>query len=104
MKPPSSTPAPATSASSRPRRPSRASCSPACWTATPSDVIVHTQICPELVPLVEAGELNSPPTRDAVTAYLAPLTAAGIDELVLGCTHYPFLRPLIEEAPGPAWM
>ena len=34
-------------------------------------------------------------------AYLAPLSAAGIDELVLGCTHYPFLRPLIEAALGP---
>ena len=33
--------------------------------------------------------------------YLAPLLAAGIDELVLGCTHYPFLRPLIEQIVGP---
>ncbi len=66
-----------------------------------SDVIVHTQICPELVPLVEAGELDTPAARAAVEAYLAPLTAAGIDELVLGCTHYPFLRPLIEAALGP---
>jgi len=66
-----------------------------------SDVIVHTQICPELVPLVEAGELDTPLARAAVEAYLAPLTAAGIDELVLGCTHYPFLRPLIEVALGP---
>jgi len=67
-----------------------------------SDVIVHTQICPELVPLVEAGELDTPRTRAAVRTYLAPLSAAGIDELVLGCTHYPFLRPLIEAALGPA--
>jgi len=66
-----------------------------------SDVIVHTQVCPELVPLVEAGELDTPRTRAAVEAYLASLSAAGIDELVLGCTHYPFLRPLIEEALGP---
>ena len=66
-----------------------------------SDVIVHTQICPELVPLVEAGELDTPAARAAVEGYLAPLSAAGIDELVLGCTHYPFLRPLIEAALGP---
>lgn len=66
-----------------------------------SDVAVHTQICPELVPLVEAGELNSTRARAAVQEYLAPLLAAGIDELVLGCTHYPFLRPLIEEVAGP---
>jgi glutamate racemase len=65
-----------------------------------ADVVVHTQVCAELAPLVEAGELDSPRTRAAVHGYLAPLAAAGIDELVLGCTHYPFLRPLIEEAVG----
>jgi glutamate racemase len=63
-------------------------------------VAVHTQVCPELVPLVEAGELNSPRARGAVEQYLAPLLAAEIDQLVLGCTHYPFLRPLIEKVAG----
>ena len=63
-------------------------------------VAIHTQVCAELVPLVEAGELNSPPARAAVERYLAPLLAAKIDQLVLGCTHYPFLRPLIEEIAG----
>ena len=63
-------------------------------------VAIHTQICPELVPLVEAGELDSPRARGAVAEYLAPLLMAGIDQLVLGCTHYPFLRPLIEELVG----
>ncbi len=66
-----------------------------------TDAVVHTQACPELVPLVEQGELDTPRARAAVKSYLAPLTAAGIDELVLGCTHYPFLRPLIEEEIGP---
>jgi len=66
-----------------------------------SDVTVHTQICPDLVPLVEAGELTSARARAVVRGYLTPLLAAGIDELVLGCTHYPFLRPLIEEVVGP---
>ena len=65
-------------------------------------VAIHTQICPESVPLVEAGELNSPRARVAVHGYLAPLVAADIDQLVLGCTHYPFLRPLIEEVAGRA--
>ena len=67
-----------------------------------SGVTVHTQACPELVPLVEAGELSSARTRQALQRYLSPLLAAGIDQLVLGCTHYPFLRPLIEEMAGPA--
>lgn len=65
------------------------------------NVVVHTQVCAQLVPLVEAGELDSPRARAAVAGYLTPLLAAGIDELVLGCTHYPFLRPLIEEVVGP---
>lgn len=66
-----------------------------------SNIAVHTQVCPELVPLVEAGEVDSPRARAAIHAYLAPLLAAGIDELVLGCTHYPFLAPLIEAEVGP---
>jgi glutamate racemase len=66
-----------------------------------ADVVVHTQVCAQLAPLVEVGELDSPQARAAVAGYLAPLVAAGIDELVLGCTHYPFLRPLIEEVVGP---
>ncbi len=66
-----------------------------------NNVTVHTQVCPALVPLVEAGALDSARTRAAVQEYLTPLLAAGIDELVLGCTHYPFLRPLIEATVGP---
>jgi len=50
--------------------------------------------------LIEAGELCSQRTRAALQSYLTPLLDAGIDELVLGCTHYPFLRPLIEEVVG----
>jgi glutamate racemase len=65
------------------------------------NIAVHTQVCPELVSLVEAGELGSEHTRQAVHSYLAPLLAAGVDQLVLGCTHYPFLRPVIEEIAGP---
>jgi glutamate racemase len=65
------------------------------------NVTVHTQVCSEWVPLVEAGELATPRARAAVSRDLAPLLAAGVDELVLGCTHYPFLRPLIEEVAGP---
>ncbi len=66
-----------------------------------NNAAVHTQVCTDLVPLVEAGELASERTRAAVQGYLAPLLAAGIDELVLGCTHYPFLRPMIAEVAGP---
>jgi len=46
---------------------------------------------PKLVPLVEAGELDSPRTEAALREYLEPLARLGIDCLLLGCTHYPFL-------------
>jgi len=51
--------------------------------------------CPAFVPLVEAGNLEAPELREAARAYLAPLLEAGVDTIVLGCTHYPLLRPLL---------
>ena len=64
-------------------------------------VRVITQPCPGLVECVERGELDSTATRELVQRYTAPLLAAGADTLVLGCTHYPFLRPLISDVVGP---
>jgi glutamate racemase len=61
---------------------------------------VITQPCPGLVERVESGDLAGPATRALVERYVAPLLAHGVDTLVLGCTHYPFLRPLIAEAAG----
>ncbi|SDU20730.1 glutamate racemase [Halopseudomonas salegens] len=61
------------------------------------DVEVITQPCPGLVECVERGELHSPATRALLQRYVAPLLAAGCDTLILGCTHYPFLRPLLAE-------
>ena len=53
------------------------------------------------VELVESGDLSSPAARAAVSRVLAPLLAARCDPIVLGCTHYPFLLPLLRElAPG----
>jgi glutamate racemase len=59
--------------------------------------------CPELVPMVEAGQLSGPIAEAAVRGYLGELFAADgkIDTLLLGCTHYPMLRPLIEQVAGP---
>lgn len=64
-------------------------------------VTVLAQECPGLVMQVEAGDLNGPATRTLVERYTAPLLAAGVDTLVLGCTHYPFLRALIADVVGP---
>lgn len=65
-----------------------------------SQVRVVTQPCPGLVEAVEAGRLRSRSTRKLVDRYTNPLVAQGADVIVLGCTHYPFLRPLVEQAAG----
>lgn len=58
--------------------------------------------CPELVPMVEAGVLDGRRAESVVRAYLDPLVAANpdADTLLLGCTHYPLLRPVIERIVG----
>lgn len=62
---------------------------------------VVTQACVGLVECVERGELDAGSTRELVKQYVTPLLEAGADTLVLGCTHYPFVRPLIAEIAGP---
>lgn len=62
-----------------------------------NDVRVITQPCPGLVELIEAGELATPVTRQLLQGYVEPLLAEGCDTLILGCTHYPFLKPLLSE-------
>lgn len=62
---------------------------------------VMVQPCPGLADCVEQGELSGPHPRALLERYLEPLLAAGADTLVLGCTHYPFLTPLIQRLVGP---
>lgn len=62
-----------------------------------SDVRVITQPCPGLVEQIEAGELASPRTRELLQGWVEPLLAEGCDTLILGCTHYPFIKPLLRE-------
>ena len=64
------------------------------------DVKVLTQACPGLVEAVEAGALDAPETEALLHKYLEPLMEAGADQLVLGCTHYAFLRPAIGRVTG----
>jgi len=59
-------------------------------------VKVITQPCPGLVECVERGELSGPAVEALLQRYTAPLLAAGCDTLILGCTHYPFLRPALQ--------
>ncbi len=64
------------------------------------DAIVVAAACPLFVPLVEEGWIDHPATRMIAESYLAPMRDAGIDTLVLGCTHYPILAPVIAEVLG----
>jgi glutamate racemase len=66
-----------------------------------ADVFITARACPLFVPLVEEGWTDHEATRLIAREYLEPLVAADIDTLVLGCTHYPLLKPLLREVLGP---
>ncbi len=57
---------------------------------------VYQKACPELVDIVEAGDADTPRADEALRRDLAEIANLGADTLVLGCTHYPLLRPAIE--------
>jgi len=65
------------------------------------EVQVFQKACPLLVPLVEAGEHNSPEMKTVLKRYLSPLLRKKIDALILGCTHYGILEKKIREVIGP---
>ncbi len=56
--------------------------------------------CPRLVPLIESDEPFGAETTDAVREYAAPLKAAEVDTVILGCTHYPLIRPVFQRVFG----
>jgi glutamate racemase len=56
--------------------------------------------CPGLVPLIESDDPLGLDTIDAVRGYVAPLKDAGVDTVILGCTHYPLVRPILQRALG----
>ncbi|MGE5926753.1 MAG: glutamate racemase, partial [Gemmatimonadota bacterium] len=62
---------------------------------------VLEQACPLFVPLVEEGWFDHPAARLIAAEYLRPLRDAAVDALVLGCTHYPLLKPLLQAEMGP---
>lgn len=64
------------------------------------NVEVITQGCVGLVECIERGELNAPHTQALIRQYTAPLLAEGADTIVLGCTHYPFVRAVIQQIVG----
>jgi glutamate racemase len=65
------------------------------------DVKVLHQACPGLVRQIESGAFDHPDTEAMLRGWLEPMLAQHIDALVLGCTHYPIVRPVIERIVGP---
>ena len=64
------------------------------------EIVLTTQACPRFVDLVESGRTSGPEVINVATEYLSPLIDQRIDTLVLGCTHYPFLRGAISQVVG----
>jgi glutamate racemase len=64
-------------------------------------VTILQDTCPGLVELIEKGEIDSLKTRGILENALCPMLEKGIDTVVLGCTHYPFVIPLIQQIAGP---
>ncbi|MFW5722368.1 MAG: glutamate racemase [Desulfohalobiaceae bacterium] len=62
-----------------------------------SSVTIHAQACPGLVELIEQGGYRGSRVRDMVRSYLDPLLDKNVDTIVLGCTHYPLIAPVIRE-------
>lgn len=68
--------------------------------ASPKGITVITQPCPDFVTLVEQGILTGPEAEAAIQKYATPMIQSGADTLVLGCTHYPFLKQTIQKIVG----
>ena len=61
---------------------------------------LHPVVCPKLVPLIESDDPFGAATTDAVREYAAPVKRAGCDTVILGCTHYPLIRPIFQRVFG----
>ncbi len=68
--------------------------------ALDAGVSFHAVACPRLVPLIEGDDPYGEETEDAVREYAAPLKEAGVDTVILGCTHYPLIRHVVERVLG----
>src|SRR3954451_18388866 len=68
--------------------------------ALDAGVAFQSIACPRLVPLIESDDPYGPETEAAVREYAAPLKDAGVDTVILGCTHYPLIRPILQRVFG----
>jgi glutamate racemase len=65
------------------------------------DVNIFTNTCPGLVEAIEAGKLSNHSTKTILKEVLLPMIEKGVDTIVLGCTHFPFVVPAIKDIVGP---
>ena len=68
--------------------------------ALDAGAVLHAIACQRLVPLIESDDPYADETEQAVRSYAAPLKAAGCDTVILGCTHYPLIRPIFQRVFG----
>ena len=61
---------------------------------------IFAQPCPNLASLIQAGDVSSPDMVKTVKSYTEPLKQAGVDTVILGCTHYPLVTPMLQRALG----
>lgn len=64
-------------------------------------VTILQDVCPGLVKQIESGQIDAPETRAILERALHPMMAQGVDTVVMGCTHYPFVIPLVQQIVGP---
>ena len=64
------------------------------------DATLHAVACPELAPLIQAGEEVDDRVVALIQEYCAPLRRADVDTVILGCTHYPLVRPMLQRELG----
>ncbi|HEX8054706.1 MAG TPA: aspartate/glutamate racemase family protein, partial [Thermoleophilaceae bacterium] len=64
------------------------------------DATLHAVACPELAPLIQAGEEIDVRVLRLIEGYCDPLRRAGVDTVILGCTHYPLVRPMLQRELG----
>ncbi len=65
-----------------------------------SGAVIYPQACPKFVPLIEQEHIEGALIEDAALEYLTPIRDAGVETLILGCTHYPYISPLIRRIMG----
>ncbi|MCL4474158.1 MAG: glutamate racemase [Actinobacteria bacterium] len=61
---------------------------------------VYSQPCPRLASMIQSGDVSSPEMVETVKSYAAPLKEAGVDTVILGCTHYPLVTPMLQRVFG----